>query len=179
MFGNSQLQYKNKHIMGNMSIFENNEIHFTIEKMNEIEKKYTNPLANKQYQNISPDLIEYSLLYDEINKMCLKTKNENIRLLFKISLQGLTGAINAFHLNKQIIENNMNYLSEQNRLANREINQVFENTSEQITITQTFTLAPLYSYYILLFGVPKEGFEPIKIKQILDILNEYRIDPYY
>jgi hypothetical protein len=55
---------------------------------------------------------------------------------------------------------------------------VYENTKDQFAITQNFTLAPLYSYYILLFGIPTVGFEPCKLKQIIDILNQYGINPY-
>jgi hypothetical protein len=178
LFGNDSFHNKQKHIMGNMFVFDNNELNFTVENLKNIENKYTNPLANESYDEIPNDLIEFSLLYDEINKNYLKTKNENVRLLFKITLQGLTGAMNALHLNNKHIEINMKNMNLKNCLANREINQVYENTKDQFAITQIFTLAPLYSYYILLFGIPTSGFEPCKIQKIIDVLNQYGINPY-
>lgn len=178
IFGINSGHTKQKHMMGNMLVFENNELDFTVENLRHVEYKYTNPLSNKNYSEIPTDLIEYSLLYNEINRLYLKTQNENIRLLFRISLQGLTGAMNALNLNNTHIEMNIKNLNLKNRLANREFNNVYDITEDNFTITQTFTLAPLYSYYILLFGIPTNGFDPCNLKQIIDILNQYGIDPY-
>ena len=44
----------------------------------------------------------------------------------------------------------------------------------QFQIEQSFSLAPLYSYYIMLFGIPsqKTGFDPAKLIIIRNVLRE-------
>jgi hypothetical protein len=158
--------------------FVENEWKYTIEHLNAVDEKYTNYLATRDYDNIPCDLIEYSILYEKIKKISLKTNNQTMQLLFKISLQGLTGAVNAFHLNNKHVHSNLEILQLQNKLTNINIHDVCDNTEKSLKIMQSFTLAPLYSYYILLFGIPKKGFEPDKINKIIETLNQYGIDPY-
>ena len=169
---------KYRSMLGKSGLFEENEYNFTIEYLNKLESLYTNPLANREYENINSDLIEYSELYNKIQEMSLQTANGHMKLLVKISLQGLAGAINAFHLNSENIRSNMNILQTQNRLVKTAEKTVYDTTESILTTSKTYTLAPLYSYYILLFGIPTEGFDPIKIQNILNILKEYNIQPY-
>ena len=178
IFGQQISFDKHRPIMGNMKQFNNNEMDFTVEHLSQLEAKYMNPLANRKYQDINADLIEYSQLYENLQNMCLLTQNGTMQLLLKISLQGLTGAINAFHLNSENVRSNMNLLRTQNRLVKTDQNSVYDTTESVLTASKTYTLAPLYSYYILLFGIPTDGFEPDKIQKILEILNQYGIHPY-
>jgi hypothetical protein len=161
--------------------FENNEQQFTVEHLNNLETKYTMHLAAKSYDQINNDLLEYSDLYDNISKIVVNTPHKNMKLLFKISLQGLAGAIHAFHLNKQNIELNIENLVVKNKLETILSGKNFKPMNEMnssIAITKTFTLAPLYSYYIVLFGTPENGFEPEKLKQIANFMQKYSIDLY-
>jgi hypothetical protein len=147
--------------------------------LSQLENNYTNPLASKLYDNIENDIFQYSELYAKISKIEFDSKNKNMKMLFKISLQGLAGAIHAFDLNKQNIELNLENLILKNKmeiiLSNKNIKPVNE-IETKMSIVKKFTLAPLYSYYIVLFGVPENGFEQSKINQIIEFMKKYNID---
>jgi hypothetical protein len=51
---------------------------------------------------------------------------------------------------------------------------------DKYVLEQKFTLLPLYSYYIALFGIPEEGagFDLNKIEIIKTILETNNINPY-
>ena len=181
MFGNKMGENNNhtkiRTMMGQKEdSFSWNELKYTTQYLKEIDQKYTCHLENKNYEKMNCDLVEYSNLYEKIQKIILKTKDPGIQLLFKISLQGLTGAIHAFELNDKNITMNLELMKIRNKTTI--MNDVYENTENALEIVQTFTLAPLYSYYILLFGVPTHGFDPDKITKIMEILNSYGIHPY-
>ena len=172
-----------RNMMNPISIpFQNNEYQFSIEYLQTLEKNYMNPVANKEYHEINNDLLAYSDLYHSLSNLALKTADVNMKMLFKISLQGLTGAMHAFHLNKTNIELNVENLVLKKRLEtiltgkNRRV--VNDQTESKLNIVKTFTLAPLYSYYIILFGMPEHGFDPEKLKQIIGFMNKYHINPY-
>lgn len=178
MFGNKMGENnKIRNIMGQQNdLFAWNELKYTTQYLNEIDQKYTCHLETRNYEKMNCDLIEYSELYEKIQKMSLKIKDPAIQILFKISLQGLTGAIHAFELNDRNIHMNLELMQIRNK--SMIMNDVYENTENALEMIQTFTLAPLYSYYILLFGVPTHGFEPNKITKIMEVLNKHGIHPY-
>jgi len=146
---------------------------------NQLENNYTNPLASKSYDKMENDIFQYSDLYAKISKIEFNSKNNDMKLLFKISLQGLVGAIHAFELNKQNVELNLENLYLKNKmetiLSNKNIKPM-NKIDANISIVKKFTLAPLYSYYIVLFGVPENGFEQSKINQIIQFMQKYNID---
>lgn len=153
----------------------------------DIEKKYTSLLADKQFDVMQPDMIEYSTLYDKISKLVLSSnKNDKmIQLLFKITLQGLMGSIHAFHLNAANIELQLQTLHLQDRIQTiisdknmyAMIDMGDKTSDDRMSLVKTVSLAPVYSYYILLFGVPENGFDPVRIQQIAQVLLQYNIDP--
>jgi len=159
--------------------FQNNEHKFSIEYLNELQNKYTNHLASKSYELIQNDLLEYSELYANISKIELNCKQQNMKLLLKISLHGITGAINAFNLNKKNVELNLENMILKNKidtlLSNKNNRSVSEMESN-MSIVKKFTLAPIYSYYIVLFGIPDNGFESEKLNQIISFMKKYNID---
>ena len=55
-----------------------------------------------------------------------------------------------------------------------------QNNPGSLTITQTFTLAPVYNYYISIYGMPMQGqgFNPLKISYIAEILTSINVEPY-
>jgi hypothetical protein len=65
-------------------------------------------------------------------------------------------------------------------LSGKNEQQAMSNTTGQFTATQTFVLAPLFSYYIVMYGMPAYGvgFDPVKLSIISNILTENGIDPY-
>lgn len=175
--------------IGNISNipFYNNEILFTTEQLATLQKVhnyYTRPLANQTYNDIPENYLEYSQLYSAISQLEIQTKDNNIKLLLKITKEGLTGAIHSFGIDKSMIELNIQNILLNNKiesiLKNKNEQFVLDNTDKKYIIQKTFTLAPIYSYYITIFGLPEkgEGFEPKKIQQLLAILNKYGINPY-
>jgi len=156
-----------------------------VDTFSKIEQKYTRFLSEKNFDQIPADIIEYSNLYDKIQKMVLHSSDKKMQLLFTISLHGLMGAIHAFHLNTQNVQLQLKTLSLQNRVEtiltdknSRDVMNASSSSTESLSLVKTVTLAPLYSYYILLFGVPENGFDPVKIQEILQVLLQYNVDPY-
>jgi hypothetical protein len=47
-------------------------------------------------------------------------------------------------------------------------------------MVQTFELAPLFTYYIKMYGIPAPGvgFDPVKLNIVLTALENMGIDPY-
>jgi len=156
-----------------------------IDSLNTIEQNYTSCLASGSYNNISRDYIEYSKLYTQISNLQLSVLDSSISILLKITKEGLMGAMNALGLSNQLLEANVSKISLQNQVNKLEsgLNQlnIYSNTSGQYQITKTFTLMPLYSYYILLYGLPAQGigFDPLKVTQLLEVLKSNNIDPYH
>ena len=170
------------------SPFMTNEYLFTIENLatlNKIHQFYTKPLGNQNYSDIPDNYLEYSELYSQISKLQLQTTNKNIKLLLKITCEGLTGAIHTLGLDKSIIDLNLQNILLQNKLqdilTNKNTNFSLDTSNKKYNLQKTFTLAPIYSYYITIFGLPEngQGFDPIKIQSLLAILQKYNINPYF
>jgi hypothetical protein len=56
--------------------------------------------------------------------------------------------------------------------------KALSNTSGNFSITKTFKLAPLYSYYIYLYGMPASGvgFDETKLSLLKTILAKYGVN---
>ena len=80
---------------------------YTLNALREIEEKYTANLAGKDYEKIPTSYPEYVRLYHILSGLQISTVNDNLRLLFKITQEGLTGAMNAFGLNTDVVELNL------------------------------------------------------------------------
>jgi len=169
--------------------FSSNELLFTSEQntaLNMVHKYYTEPLGHQEYSNIHYEYIEYSELYSIISNLEINTFNKTIKLLLKITLEGLIGAIHAFGLNQSIISQNVKSLI----LNNASLITTFQNNNDAYTLNASnnnyilykkFHLAPIYSYYIAIFGLPEQSksFDSNKLKQILLVLMKYNINPYF
>jgi hypothetical protein len=179
IFGNGNKKHSMVNPLGEQQIphiFDKKHTEF----FNQLENKYTNPLSSKSYDNIENDILQYSELHSKISNIEFNSKNTKMKLLFKISLQGLAGAIHAFQLNTQNIELNLENLYLKNKIetifSNKNLKLVNEMDTK-MSIVKKFTLAPLYSYYIVLFGIPSEkGFEQSKLNQIIQFMKKYNID---
>jgi len=162
--------------------FSNTRMDDHVQTFRNIEQKYTRLVADKKYDEMSADIIEYSNLYDNISKMVLRSRDKNMQLLLTITKQGLMAAIHAFHLHASNVELQVKTVALQNRvhtiLSDKNTNSVMDTMSDTMSLTKTVALAPLYSYYIVLFGVPDDGFDPVKINQIMEVLKQYNIDPF-
>ena len=133
----------------------------TIQNLRDVEEKYTSNLAGKTYDQIPNSNDAYVALYYALSQLQLSTQNANLRLLFKITQEGLKGAVNAFGLNTDVVELNIKNLILQNQindiLSGKNELELQDNASGQFVITKSFVLAPVFSYYIALFGMPRPG----------------------
>jgi hypothetical protein len=154
-----------------------------IESLRLIETKYTSNLAGKTYSRIPQDYLDFAGLYAKVAKLALITTDANLSLLLKITEEGLQGAMNALGLSVDLIQSNLAQIELQNLVnqyqSQANITDTLSNGG-QLSITQTFTLVPVYSYYVLLYGLPAygQGFDPVKVAYLVQVLENFGIAPY-
>ena len=153
--------------------------------LQQIHDDYGVHAASRNYELISIDNTLYIDLYDQITTLITSITDEALGLLLTLSKETL---ITAFHsvtlhsgnitlqIEKTILQQKVNDLISQ---ANNEIIQN-ASTSGQFAIVRDFQLAPVYNYYIQVYGVPVygAGFDPIRISFLAEILTSLSINPY-
>jgi hypothetical protein len=155
-----------------------------VNSINTIDAEYTSRMANRQYADIPTDLIQSLLLHDEVGKQYDAATNSNLRTLLQITLDGLNGAINGYALYTQhlsmSIKNSILEKRIEDILSGKNEKDVIADTRGGFGLTKTFTLAPLFSYYIAAFGMPAfgVGFDKDKLSLIQQILVAAGIDPF-
>ena len=150
-----------------------------------IEALYGSNMANKNYEKIPNDFNKYVQFYVIIKEIQTKTKNASLLILLKLAQEALVGAINTYtiygdnvvlRLDKTFLERKVDDI-----LSNKNQKLVeIANSSGQLTITKTFKLAPVFNYYIMIYGMPAfgVGFDPAKINYLVSILKNRGINPY-
>ena len=152
--------------------------------LNIIQNQYVSKEALKKYLEIPELMTQYLRLNDTMVSSIGKQRNTNLRLLFQIANDGLLGALNSKTLNADNVDLNFQKL-----MLNKKVDDILSgknevsalgDTSGEISITKTFKLAPLYSYYIYLYGMPDYGvgFNAAKLSLLVAIMNKYGINPY-
>ncbi len=152
--------------------------------LNIIENQYVSKMAAKKYLEIPDLMTQYLSLNDTMVSSITKQRNTNLRLLFQIANDGLLGSLNSKTLNADNVDLNFQKL-----MLNRKVDDILSGKNEvnamgdvtgEISITKTFKLAPLYSYYIYLYGMPDYGvgFDAAKLSLLVAIMNKYGINPY-
>jgi hypothetical protein len=156
-----------------------------LESLYSIQTLYTSKLANNDYANIPVNYLQYLKLREVASNASLKYKsNSALSLLFQITVDGITGAINSYGLNTLNTETQVQNLYLQNKLqeiiSGVNVTKAFDKTFGSISIKQTFKLAPIFQYYISIHGVPAPGagFDPVKLALILTAMENSGIDPY-
>ncbi len=152
--------------------------------LNTIESDYTIHLEDKQYQNIPTDLVAYlkllSLLADT---QAAYGKNKDITLLLKIVKEALEGAMNAYGMNVDIIRLTIDnkYLNEilQQFMSGQNLHKVFDTTEGTFHILKDLDFAPLFKYYIQIYGLPApgQGFDINTLTLVYNTLIANGIDP--
>lgn len=152
--------------------------------LNIIQNQYVSKEAAKKYLEIPELMSQYLSLNDTMTASIAKQRNTNLRLLFNIANDGLLGALNSKTLNADNIDFNFQVL-----MLNKKVDDILSGKNEvvalgdvqgEFSITKTFKLAPLYSYYIYLYGMPAYGvgFDAGKLSLLVAIMNKYGINPY-
>jgi hypothetical protein len=149
-----------------------------------IQELYTFNLASKTYENIPTDYNKFLYLYRTVHTTYQNTTNPNLRLLFQITEDGLIGAINSFdlnYLNNELSQRNTELQSTINDLISKvNVKTAITSDTGNVSFQKSFTLAPLFSYYIVLYGMPPAGvgFDQEKLSNLLYIMEQNNIDPY-
>jgi hypothetical protein len=155
-----------------------------IRTLKKIELDYVKNMAERKYLQISQDMDKYLTLDYQVGLNLATAKNSNVKLLLEIARDGLTGALHSRTLNTDVTE-----LTIKNTILEKRIEDILSGKNEvsamddtcgEFVITKTFKLAPLYSYYIMLYGLPAfgVGFDPAKLTLVADILRRYCIEPF-
>ncbi len=152
--------------------------------LNIIQNQYVSKMALKKYLEIPELMSQYLSLNETMTASIAKQRNTNLRLLFNIANDGLLGSLNSKTLNANNVDLNFQVL-----MLNKKVDDILSGKNElvalgdvkgEISITKTFKLAPLYSYYIYLYGMPAYGvgFDAAKLSLLVAIMNKYGINPY-
>jgi hypothetical protein len=164
--------------------FYNNELKFSVEEYLKI---------NNFIENQKIDLFEDSFSYEDyidllniISNLEIKTNNESIQLLLKVTSYGLHTMLAAFGINKENIEINIKNMILQNRIesiiteTNTRNSIVLNTPNNEYNLKKQFTLSPLFSYYISIYGIPEKGlgFDIKKLQLLKIILETNFINPY-
>jgi hypothetical protein len=180
-------QNTSKSMVNPVSTSSQQELQFGAEltgALNTIQNQYVSKEAAKKYLEIPELMSQYLSLNDTMTASIAKQRNTNLRLLFKIANDGLLGALNSKTLNADNVDLNFQVL-----MLNKKVDDILSGKNEfvamgnvqgEISITKTFKLAPLYSYYIYLYGMPAYGvgFDAAKLALLVAIMNKYGINPY-
>lgn len=157
----------------------------TLAVLTTVEKNYTSNLATKQYSNIPNDyetlLNLYNLLLTANNNYA---NNPSLNVLFQIAEEGLLGSMNAYGLNftnmETTIQNAMLQKTIDDMLSGKNKKTAYSNSSGNLSVKKSFVLAPLFSYYIAIYGMPEKGigFDQKKLSMLLAVLEKNGINPY-
>ena len=156
----------------------------TITALDVIELNYVKKMADRDYLSIPISTEEFLLLNNIVTNEIAKQTNSNLRRLLQLANDALTGSLHSRTLTVDNTDLNLQVL-----LLNRQIEDILSGKNEvkamggvtgEFIITKTFKLAPLYSYYIYLYGMPAYGvgFEPSKLTMLAGMLQKYNINPY-
>lgn len=150
-----------------------------------IQTSYGLNMVNKTYEQIPTDYQQYVDLYVILTAIYEKMSNPKLALLIEIAKSTLVGAVNSYsnyadcmmlQLSKTNLQNQINDI-----LSNKNQKMVEMATSAgQLSLVKSFTLAPVFNYYILVYGLPAfgVGFDPLKISFLVNVLVKAGINPY-
>jgi hypothetical protein len=151
----------------------------------EIEQKYGYRIEHKLYEQIPNDYEKYIKLYVIVNKVKANIKNDKLLTLVQIAQEALVGAINSYALYGSNVSLTLDKVG-----LNKTINDILTGKNEkfvemaqasgQLSITKSFKLAPVFNYYIIIYGMPAfgVGFDPVKINFLVDVLKSKGVNPY-
>jgi hypothetical protein len=180
-------QNTSKSMVNPVSTSSQQELQFgadLVSALNTIDNQYVSKEAQKKYLEIPELMSQYLSLNDTMTSTITRQKNINLRLLFKIANDGLLGALNSKTLNELNVDLNFQVM-----MLNKKVEEILSGKNEMVAlgdvqgefmVTKTFKLAPIYSYYIYLYGMPAYGvgFDAGKLSLLVAIMGKYGINPY-
>jgi hypothetical protein len=184
---NSNISKERSLINPNLNSGVGNAFNFSNETLlaiQAIQQEYTVNLANQTYSKIPTNYSQFLYLYGILINTISTISDQNLKTLFQTTIEGLMGAMNAYGLSVDKTELNLKINILEQTIADLESNKnvltAVTTYNGQYTLKKTFTLAPLFSYYIMLYGLPEAGvgFDQAKLSVLLSILERQSIDPY-
>ena len=166
---------------GDLSLLDTTNFNFLVT----LDNFYAIYASNQQYEYIIQDYDFFLKLYYEINNIKELTTDYRMTMLMHLILELFMAARNAALLNN----NNITLTIDKANLK-KQIQDVLSNKNEknidtvgatgQMSVTRKFKLAPVYNYYITVYGIPQTGvgFDPIKLGYLANILTLNNISPY-
>lgn len=172
----------NKSLINPVSTSSQQELQFSrefIQSLNKIETDYVEKMATRKFLQIPNSVPAFLSLNDTMLTEISKQKNTNLKLLFQIARDGLDGALKSRTLFMENAELDIRVLALQKKnddiLSGKNEVKALGCTSGQFSINKTFKLAPLYSYYIYLYGMPASGvgFDATKLSLLTTLMKKY------
>ena len=150
-----------------------------------IQTDYSSKIANQTYESIPTDFSQYTNLVKEVQEMRSQTTNASVLLLLQIAEDTLRGAFNSLSLygDNLLLQLDKADLQKQvaDILSDKNVTSIQSSMStNNMTLTQSFQLAPVLNYYIRIYGAPLQGqgFDPVKVAFLIYTLQENGVDPY-
>jgi len=150
-----------------------------------IQTDYSSKIANQTYESIPTDFSQYTNLVKEVQEMRSQTTNASVLLLLQIAEDTLRGAFNSLSLygDNLLLQLDKADLQKQvaDILSDKNVTSIQSSMStNNMTLTQSFQLAPVFNYYIRIYGAPLQGqgFDPVKVAFLIYTLQENGVDPY-
>ncbi len=180
-------QNTSKSLINPVSTSSQQELQFGAELTNTLQRiqtYYVGKMPPRKYLEIPESVPEFLSLNDVMLNSISKQKNTNLRLLFQIARDGMDGALHSrgLFINNADLDMRVIMLNKKNDdiLSGKNEVKAVGSTCGQFTITKTFKLAPIYSYYIQLYGMPAYGvgFDASKLSLLSTIMKKYGVDPF-
>lgn len=175
-------QNTSKSLINPVSTSSQQELQFGadfVSVLQKIETDYVEKMANRKYLTIPQSVPTFLSLNDAMVAAINKQKNTNLKLLFQIARDGLDGALHSrtLFIDNADLDVRVIMLQKKNDdiLSGKNEIKAISNTSGQFTISKSFKLAPLYSYYIYLYGMPAQGvgFDENKLSLLSTLMAKY------
>jgi hypothetical protein len=166
---------------GNLSLIDDLNHNYLIT----LENFYGQNAANRTFEFIPTGLKLHDNLYVAITNIIEQATDYRMILIMTLVRELLDAAYNGRKIYGQSL-----LLTADKANLQQQIQQILSNKNVknidacgargQLSVTKSFKLAPVYNYYITVYGIPQPGvgFDPIKVKYLTDLLKENNIDPY-
>jgi len=166
---------------GNLSLIDELNRNYLIT----LETLYGQNAANRRFEYIPTGLKLHDNLYVAISNIIDQATDYRMVLIMTLVRDLLDGTYNATKIygsNILLTADKANLQKQiQDILSNKNVKNIDAcGARGQLSITKSFKLAPVYNYYIIVYGIPQQGtgFDPIKVKYLTDLLKENNIDPF-
>jgi hypothetical protein len=166
---------------GNLSLIDEVNYDYLIT----LDNFYAINAAEGAFEGIPTGFQFYLNLYAALNNIYVQTTDYRMTMLMKLILSLLTAAYNTGQLNGSNLLLAVDKINLQKQIQDILSNKNVKNIDTvggtgQMSVVKSFKLAPVYNYYITVYGMPQNGagFDPIKLSYLANVLTLNNINPY-